>query len=132
MMDLDEYEDLPETISAAQVEVLVDVFINEQRSGSGKDWFAKLEILADKQWHTYSEPSLSVREKVTSWILEAWEDSDDFLELAMGVAYSFCLRKQVFERAFVAYNGSQKVEFAEMLENSPGDNMDAYWSLRNL
>jgi hypothetical protein len=36
----------------------------------------------------------------------------------------------LFERAFEQYAGDQRREYQEMLDRSPGDSIDPYWSMR--
>ena len=130
-MHVEEYEAMPDIIEPEQVEALVDTFLREGQSDKEDETKRKLAVLCDRQWHTYRAPSERVRGLLREWILSHWEDKLSFYELVMGIAYSFALDKELFERALKSYHGVQRWEYLRMLENSPGDFLDPYWSLHS-
>jgi hypothetical protein len=131
-MKLEEYDHLPDGMTAAEVAELIDIFLGAQSADSRRERFMKLETICDKQWHTYELPGQEVQEKIQRWIEVNWEDSIEYFELAMGLCYCFALSKRLFEEALKDYAGEQRWEYVQMLENSNAETLDPYWSLRSM
>jgi hypothetical protein len=131
MMRVEDYEALPDLIKPEEVETLIDVFLREEASDSPDKWRQKLDVLSDRQWHTYQRPSDDVRARLREWILKRWQDHPVFYELVMGTAYSFALDKPIFERALNNYHGDQRWEYLRILEGSSGETIDPYFSLKS-
>lgn len=127
-MDLTDYEEIPEGISQKKLVILYDKFFDESREESIYESCEKLEILSEKQWHTYKLPSMEVRNEFTAWITKNWSNDQKYLETVLLVCYSFGLSKSVFMKAFTQYDGDSKSEFEEDLLRSDGNYMDPYWS----
>lgn len=128
-MLISEYEQLPETISVDEVARLFRIFLDEESEDDDETKFAKLSIISEKQWHTYSHQDDKTKGLVAAWIERNWVRSSQFIDCAIGLIYAFGLSKALFVRALSVYEGESETEYREMLDRSKGDDMDPYWSL---
>ena len=129
-MDVCEYENLPEGLDKDQLKKIFSKFFGELEADSYEDTCAKLEILCDKQWHTYELPDEDIQTKMRGWVVDNWRETEEHLELIMGICYSFGLDKELFARALGVYQGEHKAEYENDLKQSLGDFIDPYWSMR--
>jgi len=128
-MLISDYEELPETVSVGEVSRLFRIFLDEEPEDSNETKFAKLSIISEKQWHTYSHQDDETKGLVAAWIERNWVRSSQFLDCAIGLIYAFGLGKDLFVRALSVYEGEGETEYREMLDRSKGSDIDPYWSL---
>jgi hypothetical protein len=129
-MKLQEYENLPDGMTAAEVAGVLDIFLSETNLDTSQERIQKLEILCDKQWHTYEVADEVVRKKAENLIISYWEENNEYLEMSLNLCYCFGLSKCIFTKLLNSYNGEQRWEYLKILGNSIGDSIDPYWSLR--
>lgn len=130
-MELEEYENLPDGMSSKEVELLWCTFLSEEGDSFTQDSIEKMYILCDKQWHTYEIPSTATKDAVSSWI-ERWIQAGDYdPELVARVVYSFGLEKKLLEEVLARHSDMDVRDYKKDLENSAGQFIDPYWSLRN-
>ncbi len=129
-MDIDEYEDIPDGLSKTELSTFLNIFFQEIQTEQIENSLKKLDILCDKQWHTYELPDEEVKEKIRKLLLDNLDTSDEYLELVLSTCYCFGLDKKIFSDVLDKYHGWARNEFIEILEKSKGDNIDPYWSLR--
>ena len=129
-MKLEHYEALPESLSVAEVrELTMQVISSSEAVGSA---LAKLDILADRQWHTYELPAPELQAALREWLIRHWvSDDQDYLEIVLGVAYCYALDKEFYQKALEAYSGDHRAEFQQIFDKSKGDTIDPWWSLRS-
>ncbi len=129
-MNIEDYNNLPETISMDELEGIYEKFIIDSRSEKIQLSLTKLSLLSDKQWHTYELPCEVVQQAVSNWLYDNWiSDSGDFLATALLASYSFGLKKSIFIKALEQFAGGTKSEYQNDLDNSVGDSINPYWSL---
>ncbi|ASF48177.1 hypothetical protein [Methylovulum psychrotolerans] len=131
-MILQQYQDLPETMTKMAVAKLLADFLQAADSDTGEQNYAKLDIIGDKQWHTYEVADADVRQKLSHWLEANWEENQDYFDMVLGVCYCFGLEKSLFMRALQGYHGEQLWEYVQMLDNSVGKTIDPYWSMKPL
>ena len=129
-MNIEDYENIEDGISVEKLNSIYDVFFKETDNESQELSIEKLEILSEKQWHTYENPKTEVQENLKKWLYSNWVESDEYLELVMVVCYSFALDKDIYAKALNSYTGDYRAEFLKDIENSKGDYIDPYWSMR--
>jgi hypothetical protein len=127
-MKLEDYEALPDKLSVAEVhEYTMQILSSPMALESA---LAKLEILADRQWHTYELPAPELQAALREWLIRHWVSKDEwFLETVLGLAYCYALDKEFYQKALEAYSGEHLAEFQEIFNNSKGDSIDPWWSL---
>lgn len=130
VMKLDEYEDFPEGMSSKEVESLWRTFLHEEGDAFTRDSMEKMYILCDKQWHTYELPSSATRESVKIWIEQWLKDGSYDPELVSLVVYCFGLEKRLLEKILARHKDMDISDYEIDIENSPGEFIDPYWSLR--
>ncbi len=130
-MNVEDYEDLPDGMSLDEVERIFGLWYEASKNENLDTSLNKLNILGDKQWHTYDFPSDDVRDRLTVWLSEKIIDEESMLEDALGACYSFALSKKLFESYFSRYNGEHKDEFQIYLGRSAGDFIDPYQPFRD-
>jgi len=129
-MNIDEYDDLADGLDKSDLVDVYEVFFREAAEEPEAVTLRKLDILCDKQWHTSELPDKEIQKQVRELIMSHWDESSSFLELVLGVCYCFGLDKELFCKSLSLYDGEFKDEFVSHLENSKGDNVDPYWSMR--
>ena len=129
-MDLAEVEDLPDSMDRADVERVCRQLLADSAHESLSETLLKLDELADRQWHTYEEPSIELKRQLESWLRQKWDLSSEFLETCLGLGYCFALSRSLYEAAFVLYKGEFEDEFRRNLDRSSGEFIDPYWSMR--
>lgn len=129
-MDIIEYEQLPDGLDKPRMKFVYESLLKELKSDSLDDALAKLDIVCDKQWHTYELPDAEVQESISEWLISNWKHSDEYLELVLSVCYCFGLSKRLFILALDEYKGDARDEFEGHLKMSLSDHIDPYWSLR--
>ena len=127
-MKLEDYEALPDRLSVAEVhEQTMHVLASPD---SVESTLAKLEILADRQWHTYERPAPELQAALREFLIQHWVSTDEwFIEVVLGLAYCFALDKEFYQKALEAYSGEHLAEFQETFDRSKGDTIDPWWSL---
>ncbi len=127
-MNIEEYESLPDSIEANQVH---DLAMSVLSSNEAVDLvLAKLDILADRQWHTYELPNSELRQTLRKWLIQNWFSNDqEYLEEVLGLAYCFGLDKEFYQKALESYTGEHRAEFNRHLAKSEGDTIDPWWSM---
>jgi hypothetical protein len=128
-MNIEEYEDIADGIEVSKLLGIYDVFFKEVKHEEKDVTLKKLEILCDKQWHTYELPSSYIQSKIKEWLIENWEINNDYLDVVLGVSYCFGLDKGLYEKALSLYKGEFFDEYKENLTNSKGVFIDPYWSM---
>lgn len=130
-MELDEYENLPEGMSAKEVKSLWRTFLSEEGDSFTQDSIEKMYIICNKQWHTYELPSAATRDAVSGWV-KRWIQTGDYdPELVARVVYSFGLEKKLLEQLIARLSDMDICDYEKDLENSAGEFIDPYWSLRS-
>lgn len=129
-MKIEEYRDLPEGAGKEQLKSVYVKLFEDFNKDSYEDVYKKLEIICDKQWHTSELPGKDVQEMIRNWIVNNWTDSQKFYELVIGLCYCFGLEKELYTRALNLYHGEYKNDYEKDLEQSKGDCIDPYWSMR--
>jgi len=127
-MKLEDYEKLPDSMPVAEVLEHCKKLLDSDEAQS--EVLSKLDILADRQWHTYQLPNPMLQAKLRAWLMKHWVSEDqDYLEAVLGLAYCFGLDKEIYELALVEYHGDHVAEFRKNLEMSAGDNIEPWWSM---
>jgi len=129
-MNLEGYENLPEGLDKDELQNIYTIFFEELNSDDDEEMRAKLDILCDKQWHTYELPNDDIQEKIRTWLVNNWREEQEYLELILGVCYCFGLDKKLYVRALDVYQGEHKSEYENDLKQSDGDFIDPYWSMK--
>jgi hypothetical protein len=122
--------ELPESLTPLEIEALVDYFLSQSPTRSETEIYEAVDLLCDKQWHTYTEPTQNLKDKMARWLRLNWNDCDLFREVAMNVCYSFALPTTIYENALRDYHGESRLEYDETLAKSTGDNINPYYSLQ--
>ncbi len=130
-MELEFYENLPETLSKEDVEKLCVSFIREHTNSISDEALEKVDILADKQWHTYEYASENLKNAMSEWLEGYCESYEFFPDIVMRVAYCFGLNKYFFEKVSEMFGDEKIDDYKEDLINSIGDYIDPYWSLKS-
>ncbi len=125
--DLNNYEEYP---SEGVIEEFIDFVIKNSVNEPLMLTLDKLGELGDKQWHCYEEPKMHVKEKVKAFLSSNWTNESDFLEQILVVSYCFALDKVFYQKALDSYAGEHYKHFEKDLVNSPGENIDPYWTMR--
>ena len=128
-MQIDDYDNLPEGIGKEELSAVYDVFLRELEEDPFEVACKKIDILCDKQWHTYDLPSVDVQIKLQRWLLDNWRDSKEYVKLGLGVCYCFGLSKNLFRRFLDLYKGDNLWEYQNILNASVGHGINPYWSL---
>lgn len=125
--DINEYGEYPDE---PIIEEFFDYVIKNSINEPLMETLEKLTELGDKQWHNYEEPKSAFKEKIKKFLISKWSTDSDFLEQVLIISYDFALDKNFYQTALNSYKGESYEEFAKDLANSPGENIDPYWSLR--
>lgn len=128
-MNIKGYGDLADGINKLELQPVYEIFFADLKNDSYSTVCEKIELMCDRQWHTYELPEEDVKKKMTDWIMDNWSDSDSFLELVLLICYSFGLKKDIYEKAFNIYSSEDKSEYESDLINSKGADIDPYWSM---
>jgi hypothetical protein len=130
-MEYIEIDNYPEDPGKQIVENFCNLVLQESDKEIVAETMKKLLHLGDKQWHTYELPSKDLQQKIRQWLINNWvSNSDDFLEGFLITFYNFALDKEAYIKALDPYRGKYKSEFKAHLENSHGDNIDPWWTLK--
>ena len=133
-MRIEDFENLPETISLDEVDQLLISILSEASGSSLQSKLEKLEILGDKQWHTYEPPKAITRQRLKEWILKNCDNEEvapeNYVEAALSLSYDFGLDKEFYRKLLAIYDGENREEFLHHLEKSSGPNIDPWWSLK--
>ena len=96
-MNLEEYRALPESMSHSDIHQYCVLALNEAKSEGISQTLAKLDVLSDRQWHTYELPQPEFQAQLREWIIQNWVSSDqDYLETVLGLSYCFALDAMCF------------------------------------
>ncbi len=121
----------PDTMSRDEVHRHCMAVLEESEKDSISVTLAKLDELADRQWHTYELPDPGLQTRLRKWLIDNWVSADqDYLESVLGLSYCFALDKELYRRALQCYKGEHLKEFQRDLEKSGGDSIDPWWSLK--
>jgi hypothetical protein len=129
-MNIEKYSDLPDAMSTSQVGEVLDIFFQDCE-GDFVLRMKKLDVICDRQWHSYEEAPQHIKDRVSDWLMGSWVESQEFFEFVLGVCYSFGLSKVVFCRAMNGYSGGSLLWYKEVLEKSSGEFIDPYFSMKN-
>ena len=127
-LGIDEYENLPDGMNPASIWELAEVALTKSEDETDIN-LRRLATLSHLQWHTYEIPPQILRENMQRWLLQHWAHTDEFVESVLLIAYSFALDRQIYAKALAEFPDPYG-EHARDLDQSPGDNMDPWWSLR--
>lgn len=125
--DINEYGEYPDE---SIIEEFIDFVIQNSVDEQLMQTLDKLVELGDKQWHNYEEPKTNVKEKMKNFLISKWSEDSDFLEQVLAISYCFALDKDFYCLALNNYKGQHRNEFEKDLINSPGENIDPYWTMR--
>ena len=90
-----------------------------------------MRYLGDKQWHTYELPSKELQIRMKNWLIQSGVlDSSENLADALVVSFYFGLDKEFYKTILNRYVGENKWQFVKDFENSLGDTIDPWWSLK--
>lgn len=129
-MNLEEYESLPDSMSRDEIYRHCMTVLEESKKEDTSVTLAKLNELADRQWHTYELPDSALQDRLSRWLIDNWVSADqDYLESVLGLSYCFALDKELYRCALANYTGNHVKEFQRSLENSVGDKIDPWWSM---
>ena len=95
------------------------------------DTLSELDDLSNLQWHTYEMNEERIVDEMGNWFLSKWNDDQGFLEALLGIGYCFGFRKEIYKKGLESYDGERNEEFRLNFENSNGDRIDPWWSLKN-
>ena len=131
-MKLEDLNNYPEYPEIEVVEQFCNLVLDQAETVMTEETFGHLRYLGDKQWHTYKVPSEMLRERVKAWLIYSGAlDSEKYLEIMLVIAFYFCLDKEFYETVLEKYTGTHKQEFVRSLENSTGEIIDPWWSLKH-
>ena len=132
-MKLEDYENLPDSMSRVEIQRYCLHALRESETESIAETLAKLEELSQRQWHTYELPDPALQRMLRQWLIDRWVSPDQaYLESVLGLSYCFALDKAIFIQALESYCGEHHQEFEQALETSQGDRLDPWASLREL
>ena len=130
-MDLSNHEHLPEYPESSEVEKYCFAILDEANREPTQDTIQKLQAIGDKQWHTYQLPSIELQAALKKWLIQNWiSNSDDYLEAILYLAFNFGLDKEFYTKALSLYEGRFEGEYQRALDNSSGDFIDPWWSMK--
>ncbi len=113
------------------VEKFCDLVLEESEKEIAQETLGKLQYLGDKQWHTYCVPSKELQQRIKSWLIKNWvSNSSEYLESLLVISFDFSFDKEFYKTALDLYQGKHKSEFTAHLENSLGDNIDPWWTMK--
>lgn len=126
--DISKYPEFP---SNEVVEKFCNLVLDESEKEAVQETLEKLRYLGDKQWHTYHLPSKELQQKIKSWLIKNWvSNSAEDLESLLVISFDFSLDKEFYKTALDLYQGKFKSEFMSNFENSSGDNIDPWWTMK--
>ncbi len=128
-MNLDYYENLPETLEKTVVENLCIDFFSVSQSDSSEEFLEIVDILSDKQWHTYELPSDKLASFMDCWLTKYCEKVDYSADVVLKITYCFGLNKKFFNMVSEKYGVGELGDYQEDLSRSEGENIDPYWSM---
>ncbi len=130
-MKLEDLNSYPEYPTIEVVEQFCNLVLDQVDAVVVEDTLSSLQYLGDKQWHTYEVPSEALRDRIKSWLIHSGVlDSAKYTESVLVVIFCFCLDKELYKTALKKYTGTHKQEFVRSLENSTGEIIDPWWSLK--
>jgi hypothetical protein len=132
-MKLEDLNNSPEYPSRKVLEQFCNLAMDEAEKMTVKETLGILCHLGDKQWHTYELPSNTLRARIKTWLIQSGAlDSDINLLDLLIVSFCFALDKAFYKTILDRYTGESKWQFERDFGNSPGDDIDPWWSLKNL
>jgi len=129
-MKLEEYENLPEGLSHEKVEKLCEDFFTNSRNNYSEEFLNIIDVLCDTQWHTYELPSNQVKALAFEWVGGYINYPESSSDVILKVIYCFGLAKSLVFEVVKKYGDSSIDEYRKTIENSPGECIDPYWSMR--
>ena len=126
--DLNNYPEYPDNKVVDQFCRLV---LAEAEEKIPEETLGRLRYLGDKQWHTYELPSKELQIRMKNWLIQSGVlDSSENLADALVVSFYFGLDKEFYKTILNRYVGENKWQFVKDFENSLGDTIDPWWSLK--
>ena len=125
-MEIQDYEDLPDYLEVGDIHRYCMLALDESIQDEISITLRKFDELGNRQWHTYVLPNCELKNRIKTWILDNWNDSQNFLEDVLGICYCFGLDKELYIQALNGYKGIHRQEFENNLKNSSGDFIDPW------
>jgi len=130
-MKLEDLNNYPEYPGCEIVEQFCNLLLDEAEKETPERTLGGLRYLGDKQWHTYELPSKILQARIKEWLIQSGAmDSDKYLVDLLVVSFCFALDKEFYRIILDRYTGENKWQFVKALENSFGDDIDPWWSLK--
>ena len=127
-MNIEEYESIPDSISSSEVHKYTMNILTSSESVFSA--LSKLDIIADRQWHTYVLPSTELQAALRKWLISNWvSNSQEYMESILALSYCFGLDKELYQKALENYSGEHKAEFQKNLSKSLGKTINPWWSM---
>ena len=120
-----------DTIPVTEIASICHRLISESATRPFVDTLSEMDELADIQWHTYESQEETVIEEIEEWFTKNWKSDQEFFEALLGIGYCFGFRKELYKKGLELYDGEHNEEFRLNYENSSGNRIDPWWSLRN-
>jgi len=129
--DFNELSIYPQYPKPDIVEMFVNYVLDNSQNESRSETLKKLMILSDKQYHTYTQPDLKLKERIKKWLIENWIDNlIEFPENILSISFGFALEKIFFEKALKLIQGDKKNQWLITLQNSEGLYINPWWDLK--
>lgn len=129
--DFNELNIYPEYPKSDIVEMFVNFVLDNPKNESRSEILKKLIILSDKQYHTYTQPNIKLKEKIQKWLINNWVDNvEEFTESILIISNGFALEKIIFEKALKLIQKDKKNQWQTVLQNSDGLYINPWWDLK--
>jgi hypothetical protein len=130
--DFNELNIYPEYPKPDIVELFANYVLDNSQNESSSETFKKLIILSDKQYHTYTQPGIKLKDRIQKWLMNNWiENIHKFPENFLLISYGFALEKIIFEKALKLIQEDKKNQWLITLQNSDGLYINPWWDLKN-
>ena len=114
------------------VEMFVNYVLDNSQNESRSKTLKKLMILSDKQYHTYTQPNIKLKERIQEWLMNNWiETIKEFPDSIILILYGFALEKIIFEKALKLIPEDKKNQWLMTLQNSDGLYINPWWDLKD-
>jgi len=130
-MKLEDLNSHPEYPKWDIVEQFCNLALDQAETVTVNETLGNLKYLGDKQWHTYEPASDALRDRIKNWLIQSGAlDSTENHVAVLVISFCFSLDKEFYSTVLEKYVGAEKLQFAKDLENSHGDFIDPWWSLK--